>query len=219
MDHDSFGGRLLMRRVQLGMSQDDLAKLTGVSRVTISKIELRDSQDTRSSNLFRIADALKCSPKWLLDGSAPSPTDSIQNVRNPKPVSPNRYRYPKLTWVSAGPWNCEDYIAYPEEWIGSDIYAGDHGFWLEVKGDSMTSQNGEFSIFEGMNILVNPDKEVFSGKYVVARLKNSGEATLKQYIEDAGQCFLKPLNPRYPLIPINGDCEIIGVVVEMRMQI
>ncbi|EQB1035183.1 helix-turn-helix transcriptional regulator, partial [Escherichia coli] len=43
MDHDSFGGRLLMRRVQLGMSQDDLAKLTGVSRVTISKIELGDS--------------------------------------------------------------------------------------------------------------------------------------------------------------------------------
>ncbi|ECM3181870.1 helix-turn-helix domain-containing protein [Salmonella enterica subsp. enterica serovar Newport] len=218
MNKPSFGERLLARRTELGMSQDDLAKKTGVSRVTISKIELGDSQDTRSSNLFRISEALQCSPRWLLDGTENDTPAIDRNVTKPKLSHPANYRYPKLTWISAGAWNGEDYVPYPEEWIGSDINAGENGFWLEVRGDSMTSQ-GDFSIFEGMDILVNPSKEAHSGKFVVARLKNSGEATLKQYIEDAGQRFLKPLNPRYPLIPINGNCEIVGVVVEMRMKI
>ncbi|HEY3984981.1 LexA family transcriptional regulator [Cedecea sp.] len=214
----SFGERLLARRTELGLSQDELAKKTGVSRVTISKIELGGSQDTRSSNLFKIAEALKCSPRWLLDGTKDKGFEVDKNVTNPKANRPPNYRYPKLTWVSAGPWNCEDYPAYPEDWIGSDVYAGEHGFWLDVRGDSMTSP-GDFSIFEGMEILVSPDQEVYPGKFVVARLKGSGEATLKQYVEDAGQRFLKPLNPRYPMISINGNCEIVGVVVEMRMKI
>lgn len=214
----SFGERLLARRTELGLSQDDLAKKTGVSRVTISKIELGGSQDTRSSNLFKIAEALKCSPRWLLDGSEGKEFEVDKNVTNPKANHPASYRYPKLTWVSAGPWNSEDNPAFPEDWIGSDIYAGENGFWLDVRGDSMTS-SGDFSIFEGMEILVSPDQEVHPGKFVIARLKESGEATLKQYVEDAGQRFLKPLNPRYPMIPINENCEIVGVVVEMRMKI
>ncbi|EDY1761030.1 helix-turn-helix domain-containing protein [Salmonella enterica] len=214
----TFGERLLARRNELGLSQDDLAKKTGVSRVTISKIELGDSQDTRSSNLFRIAEALKCSPRWLLDGTEEESAVVDKNVTNPKINHPTSYRYPKLTWVSAGPWNCEDYPCYPDDWIGSDVNAGENGFWLDVRGDSMTSP-GDFSIFEGMEILVSPEQEVHPGKYVVARLRDSGEATLKQYVEDAGQRFLKPLNPRYPMIPINGNCEIVGVVVEMRMKI
>ena len=213
----TFGERLYQRRIELGLSQDELAKRTGVSRVTISKIELGDSQDTRSSNLFRIAEALKCSPKWLLDGTEDKEIIPDCNVQNPKP-NDQAYSYPKLSWVSAGIWNGVSECPYPEEWIKTDVDAGDGGFWLEVKGDSMTSP-GDFSIFEGMEVLISPEKEIHSGKFVVARLKDSGEATLKQYIEDAGSCFLKPLNPRYPLIPINGNCEIVGVVVEMRMKI
>ena len=34
---------------------------------------------------------------------------------------------------------------------------------------------------------------------------------------DAGQRFLKPLNPQYPIIPINGNCRIIGVVVDAKI--
>lgn len=216
----TFGKRLLSRRTELGMSQDDLAKLTGVSRVTISKIELGDSQDTRSANLFKIASALKCSPRWLLDGSEPvseEPTDE-PNVLNPRSNDPAKYTYPKLNWISAGSWNgCETTIA-PDEWISTNIYAGENGYWLDVKGDSMTSA-GDFSIFEGMQVLVSPIEEARSGKFVVARINGSDESTLKQYVEDGGQIFLKPLNPRYPLIPFTRDCVIEGVVMEIRMKV
>lgn len=214
----TFGERLLNRRNELGLSQDELARKTGVSRVTISKIELGDSQDTRSTNLFKIAEALQCSPRWLLDGTQEGETMAARdNVGNPHP---NNFscRYPKISWISAGAWNVGDLPAYPEEWISTDVNAGEHGFWLDVKGDSMTSA-GEFSILEGMEVLVAPGRDLHPGSYVVARLRDSGEATLKQYVIDAGQRFLKPLNPRYPLIPINGNCEVIGIVVEMRMKL
>ncbi|EQB6624532.1 LexA family transcriptional repressor, partial [Escherichia coli] len=31
--------------------------------------------------------------------------------------------------------------------------------------------------------------------------------------------FLKPLNPQYPIIEIDDDCEIVGVIVDARWDI
>ncbi|EEM0128100.1 LexA family transcriptional repressor, partial [Salmonella enterica] len=36
-------------------------------------------------------------------------------------------------------------------------------------------------------------------------------------VMDAGRKFLKPLNPQYPMIEINGNCKIIGVVVDAKL--
>nr|WP_247718979.1 S24 family peptidase [Morganella morganii] len=214
----TFGERLFERRSELGMSQDELARKTGVSRVAISKIELGDSQDTRSTNLFKIAEALQCDPRWLLNGDGAPPASFDKNVENKRPEMPVRYSYPKLSWISAGQWNGCAASIEPEEWIGTDIYAGEEGYWLDVKGDSMTS-HGDFSIFEGMQVLVSKVEDVRPGKYVIARINGSDESTLKQYVIDGGQIFLKPLNPRYPLTPFTSNCTIDGVVVELRMKV
>jgi SOS-response transcriptional repressor LexA len=48
-------------------------------------------------------------------------------------------------------------------------------------------------------------------------LTDANEATFKKLVIDAGKTYLKPLNPQYPLIPINGNCRIIGVVVQAMM--
>ncbi|WP_315942901.1 LexA family protein, partial [Salmonella enterica] len=65
----------------------------------------------------------------------------------------------------------------------------------------------------------NPEAEPYSGGYVIARKKSSDEVTFKKYIYDMGREFLKPLNPQYPVIEMNNDCEIIGVVVDARWDI
>lgn len=54
---------------------------------------------------------------------------------------------------------------------------------------------------------------------VVAQLDESNKATFKKLIEDSGQKYLKALNPTYPLIPINGNCRIIGVAVEAKTKL
>ncbi|CNI74738.1 prophage repressor protein [Yersinia pekkanenii] len=218
--------RLISRRSELQLTQESLAKKAGVTRVAISKAELGMTKNFNSNTLFKIAQALVCDPQWLQTGlgspdvSKPSPKVWDENVANS--TQPNyRYSYPKLNWVQAGRFAQfgDNYDMYDiENWHDSVKYAGERGFWLEIKGDSMTSPQG-VTFPEGMSILINPEKDPHPNCYVIAQLKSSGEITFKKYVTDMGREFLKPLNPQYPMIELNYDCEIIGVVVDARWDI
>jgi len=54
------------------------------------------------------------------------------------------------------------------------------------------------------------------GDYVIA-LNQSNETTFKQLVKDGGDLYLKPLNSRYPIKPLNG-ARIIGVVREFTKR-
>ncbi|WP_115158647.1 helix-turn-helix domain-containing protein [Serratia fonticola] len=58
--------RLKERRLQLGLTQQQLASLAGVRQQTVQRIEGGSSRHPR--HLLEISDALGCSPKWLLHG-------------------------------------------------------------------------------------------------------------------------------------------------------
>ncbi|KYP93432.1 peptidase S24 [bacteria symbiont BFo2 of Frankliniella occidentalis] len=57
-----------------------------------------------------------------------------------------------------------------------------------------------------------------NGSLVIAKLLDDNEATFKKLIIDAGHKYLKGLNPAWPMVPINGNCTIIGVAVEAKMR-
>jgi SOS-response transcriptional repressor LexA len=42
---------------------------------------------------------------------------------------------------------------------------------------------------------------------------DSTEATFKEYYEDDGKKYLKPINPQYPTSEMDDDSIIIGVVI------
>ncbi|HDU8310011.1 LexA family protein [Morganella morganii] len=205
--------RIRLKRRELGMTQQALADKTGVNRVTVTGWEKGDYQPN-GVNLQQLAEALETNAKWLTDGV----TDEQTNVSFSKFNIP-RGEYPLISWVSAGNW-CEALEPYHrkviDKWYETTVYCSEESFWLEVKGDSMTSPSG-LSIPEGMVILVDPRVEPVSGKLVVAKIDSDNEATFKQYIVDAGNHYLKPLNPQYRMIEINGNCRIIGVVVDAKI--
>lgn len=131
--------------------------------------------------------------------------------------------YPVISWVSAGEWAeaCEPYELHEiDEWYESTAHVEGPTFWLRVKGDSMTSPVG-LSIPEGMLILVDTGKEPKNGSLVVAKLIDANEATFKKYVVDEGigAKYLQPLNPTHPRVQINGNCKIIGVAVQMMMNL
>ena len=74
----------------------------------------------------------------------------------------------------------------------------------------MTSTTGGKSYPNGSMIIVDPDAEALPGKRVIARVGN--ETTFKELVEDAGQWYLKPLNPMYPMIKVDETVHICGVV-------
>ncbi len=166
------------------------------------------------SNLLKVPIA-DFSPSLAAEAERLSKASNVSFVGEFKP----RNSYPLISWVSAGAW-CEAVEPYTlkdiDEWLESDAHIEGDGFWLKVQGDSMTSSVG-VSIPEGMNILVDTGKEAKNGSLVIAKLTDANEATFKKLVIDGGSTYLKPLNPQYPLIQVNGNCKIIGVVVQAMM--
>jgi transcriptional regulator with XRE-family HTH domain len=63
---NSLGERMRFRRRELGLTQDELALLSGTNQAVIQKIE--NGKSLRPRKLDVIADALNITPSWLLYG-------------------------------------------------------------------------------------------------------------------------------------------------------
>lgn len=169
-----------------------------------------------ADDMVEIIESAFSLPRGWMDGVADTGHGNISFAATHRSAK----EFPLISWVSAGQWNeaIEPYkLDEIDDWPETTVNAGPHSFWLSVRGDSMTSPVG-FTVPEGMIILVDPSKEAKSGKLVVAKLTNDNEATFKMYQEDAGRKFLRPLNPQYPITEVNGNCTIIGVVVDVKWQ-
>lgn len=130
-------------------------------------------------------------------------------------------KYPVISSVQAGAWSeaIEPYTLKDIDlWLESDAHIQGDAFWLLVEGDSMTAPAG-LSIPEGTYVLFDTGREPINGSLVIAKLSDSNEATFKKLIIDGGQKYLKGLNPQWPLVPINGNCRIIGVGVETKLRL
>ncbi|MEB8292718.1 helix-turn-helix domain-containing protein [Klebsiella michiganensis] len=130
-------------------------------------------------------------------------------------------KYPVISKVQAGAW-CEAVEPYTlkdiDLWLESDAHIQGEAFWLQVDGDSMTAPAG-LSIPEGTFVLFDTGREAINGSLVIAKLSDSNEATFKKLVIDGAQKYLKGLNPQWPLVPVNGNCRIIGVAVETKMRL
>ncbi|EOW1695511.1 LexA family protein, partial [Providencia stuartii] len=202
--NEIIGERLKSIRESRGLSQAQLAKLCGYSAASrIGNYELGERKISADDALV-ISEALGVSPAELMFGDR-----SDQVVSN--------YEYPLFTKVQAGAFTGNS-NTYTEKdaiaWIPTARKASDDAFWLEVEGHSMTApQGGRPSFPEGMLILVDPEEPVDIGDFCIARL-HGDEFTFKRLIRESGQCYLEPLNPRFEMIPINGNCTIIGKVIK-----
>ncbi|HHS7808289.1 TPA: LexA family protein [Pseudomonas putida] len=205
------GQTIRTARKAKGWTLDELAHQVETDAGNLSRLE-RGKQFASKELLGRIMKVLGIELSQAQDAGMSNVQMALQPSREPK-------EYPLVSWVIAGEWaeSCDNF--HPgdaDEWIASTENAGEHGFWLTVRGDSMTCA-GNPSFPEGSRILVMPEAELISGKYYVVKMLDSGESTFKQYIEDAGLKYLRPLNPGYRTIQINGECKFIGRVIDTKM--
>ncbi len=210
----SIGDRIQALRKELQLTQRDLAKLLRVSHVTISQWENSESEP-KGGNLISLSFALNCSPTHLMYGIDFDKVDSE--------IQPNTLciRYPVLTHAQAA--NLEkpldvNALTNIDLWFESDAPLLGDGFWTRVNNDSMTAPLG-LSIPEGTYALFDTCRKAVSGDLVIAKLNGASEATFKKYVEDAGEKYLKGLNPAWPMFVIKDDYEIIGVAVETKLRL
>ena len=216
----TIGERIVKKRKEHGLTVRALGKAIEASPATVSLWE-HDRTMPNGKNLSNLARVFKTSTTWILTGLEPNNPPYCESNVEAAPFQRGSKRLPILSHVQAGMWTeALDYraLGLDIEYEEAPITASDHAFWLRVVGDSMTSPSG-ISIAEGMLILVDPEEDIINGSLVVAKLEGTDEATFKKLVIDAGMKSLRPLNPTYPPIPINGNCQIIGVVKEAKIKL
>ncbi|MBF0609514.1 MAG: LexA family transcriptional regulator [Magnetococcales bacterium] len=204
-------------RKNAGFTQKELADRIGISQTAIHKLECGRSRSSRRT----VAIAVTCGvdPIWLETGrgnmissNSNSGTATVmqgghrETHQIPMHQTP---RIPLISWEKAAVWQGQEGYKQSEveSWVPITHRVSKQAFALRVSGDSMEN---EFS--EGDIIIVDPNVTPEHRKFVIA-YTDEGRTTFKQLMLDGGQKFLKPLNPRYPLIEVSSAFKIIGVVV------
>lgn len=221
------GDRIRERRKELGFNQPQLGKLIGRTKGAISQWESGQVKPDRDS-LIKLQLILKCSQTWLMTGldddgnylnQAPADTYSVGERSVAKESRLHGYS-PEISWVQAGQWaEVCDINTDPEttNWYPRPPGASEQTFVLRVVGESMLPVYPP-----GRLIFVDPDQIPLPNDDVVAVMTDSNEATFKRLIEEPGSPrLLKALNPAWnnPYLEINGNCQIIGVVIaDLRMR-
>lgn len=212
------GDRISSEMASKNWSEGELSRRSGVPQPTIHRIIAGESKSPKRENIEKISKALKVPVEWLWVGGVRSDLANTFDANVEPAVGPIRFfEYPEISWVQAGiAVEAIEFVNIAAcEKHPSDAWAGPNGFWLKVKGPSMTAHGG-ISFVEGMVILVAPGFDVESGNYVVAKLIDSNEATFKQFIWDSGRAYLKPLNPAFPTIEVDDAWQIVGKVVDAK---
>ena len=127
------------------------------------------------------------------------PAESTDGVRH----------VPLLGRIAAGPpiqalEEVEDVLPLPASIVGDGTF-----FMLKVKGDSMH----DAGIHDGDMVVIRKQDDANSGSIVAALLED--EATVKTLVRQGTKTILRPENPAYEPIEVNGDSRILGKVVAL----
>ena len=120
-------------------------------------------------------------------------------------------RLPLISWEDASQ-SCEGPVGsfHPAAiaWLPIAPKSSDRTFALSVPDDSM-----EPEFREGETIIVDPTLPGKHNQFIIARVDGDTLATFKQLMVVGSRTYLKPLNSRYPLVDVQGDVRVCGVVV------
>lgn len=158
--------RILQRRLELGLSQEELAQRMGYrSKSSITKLE-KGVNDIPQSKVEEFAAALETTPAWLmgLENTAFVPPSGFEPL-------PEMVRVPLVGSIACGTpitaeQNIECYIGVPAAWHAD--------FALTCHGSSMAP-----TICDGDIVCIRCQPEVEQGEIAAVRIGD--EATLKHF--------------------------------------
>ena len=208
-------------RKENGISMDDFAKMSGISKAYIGFLEKGSHPKTGKpiipsiDMISKLAIAMSTDFDTLLHMTDEYITikENEQNLDITSNLSTS-VKIPILGRVAAGiPIDAiEDIIDY--ELIPENLALKGDYFGLRIKGDSM-----EPKIHNGDTVIVRKSDVAETGDIVIAII-NDSEAVCKKYTKKGRIILLHSLNPDYEDINVtkNPDFRIIGIVVELRSR-
>lgn len=219
-EYRTLGQRIRARMDARGLDQSAVARALGIEPQSVQQW-IAGQTAPRGYRIKDLAALLGIEP-WELLGGPDDARDNVSGRAGPRvplgPATPMPRAHarlvPRIAWVRAGPFddieNAHDPAA-AEQWDLPSLSMSRGAYSLRVEGDSMEP---EFP--NGCIIFVEPQAHAEHGDYVVVKLDDTDQATFKQLVVDGPRRYLRPVNPRYPIIPIDRSATVCGVVREMR---
>lgn len=193
------------RRLQLGLTQEQLGDLIGVNKSAIAKYESGKIENMKRLTVAKLAKALDISPLEILAFDDEEEESYSERILSPHDVQP----VPVYDPVSCGNGTfvdeeAQEIIFFPKAWAhyGADYFAN------PASGDSMTPKinNGDYLIFEKTESLQPGKIQAVSlnGQYYVK--------WIKQYND--GSYWLISENKDYPPIRVHpeDDFRVLGLM-------
>ena len=201
---------LKQRRIELGLTMLEVAKLVGVSEATISRYESGNIKNMRKDRIAKYASALKVPPSTFLELE-----DKSESHLTPTDIRANTKPVPLVGRVAAGlSCHAEDNI---EGYILTDcelLHEGYDYFWLTVKGDSMEPELHDKDL-----VLVREQDTLDTECYAVVRIDGE-DGVVKRVRIDRDRMTLTSVNPYYPPRVFEheqmNDIAIVGKVVQSK---
>jgi repressor LexA len=205
------GLAIAKRREEIGMTQDELAKIVGVSKASISRWESGDITNMRRDRIQKLANALNVSPLSLLEEETKGLTDSFSQQSNAQ-LLPSEYirMIPCFESASAGFGTDAQnrIIELIPIYIVNEQEAAET-ICITVRGDSMHPR-----IEDGDIVQVHKQDTAETGDIVV--ILDGDEAFVKRFIHGKNGVILESFNPAYPPMKFTKEesnrLRIVGVV-------
>ena len=192
--------RVRLRREQLGLSQEELARRMGYrSRSSITKLE-KGINDLPQSKVEELAQALETTPAALLGLDAPCACPP-----GFEPL-PTMVQVPLIGSIACGTpitaeQNIECYIGVPAAWHAD--------FALTCHGNSMAAM-----IQDGDIVCIRKQPEVENGEIAAVRIGE--EATLKRFYRQGDTVMLQAENPAFSPLVYTRD-QLNEITIEGRV--
>lgn len=206
----TIGEKIIKRRIELGMSQDELAKKVGYKdRSSIARIESGE-RDIRQSSVMKFAEALNTTPAWLMDISDSSTPK--QKTESNAQLLPSEYirMIPCFESASAGfGTDAQNRIVELIPLYIVNEQEAAETICIIVRGDSMHPR-----IEDGDIVQVHKQDTAETGDIVV--ILGGDEAFVKRFIHGKNGVILESFNPAYSPMKYtreeSNNLRIVGVV-------
>lgn len=208
----SVGNRIRQRRLELGLSGEEVGKMLGVNKTTVYRYEKGEIDKMPIEVVEKLSVALRTTPDvimgWNTDASTPT---NLVPINRASIVS-----IPILGTIKCGqPILAEENITGYREELSDRLPSGNL-FYLKSQGDSMVP-----TIPEGSLVLIREQPTVEYGEVAAVLVNGDTEATLKRVKKQGDIVMLIADNPDYPPYVITDDnpARIIGKAVLVSTEL
>jgi len=205
---NSWADRLKSKMKEFDLTQEELARKLGVTRSAVAHY-VQGTRHPPIKQVIKLAAILKTDPAWLQFGKS---QEAVKASRQQSTKHLNRI--PILDWNQVIHYHLDAAFDKTQPYLDYFNYHDTSCYALSIKGDAMVSPLTQgISFNPGSFVIIDPSKIPEHGSYVIATTSNKNEPILRQYVEEGGVVYLKPLNPQYPLVQMERGMKILGVVV------